>query len=109
MMYFNKIYSSSTERIITRTPSTNTFDIELEHPQPRRRQIIDHNHDNDNKEQHYARAYSVPPSKQEEIYSSESDQLSLKNNIVTISVNVPTRTPTDSIIVPPTPEVVEEK
>jgi hypothetical protein len=109
MTFFNKIYSGSTERIIAPSPSTNTFGIELQHPQPRRRQILDHNHENDpNKDQCYARAYSIP-SKQGEFPSSEHNQSSLRNNVVTIPTNLPTITASDPIIVPSLPEIVEEK
>jgi len=158
-MYFNKIYSSSTEHIITRSPSNNAFDIELQHPQPRRRQTLDYNHENDNNEDEYfARAYSIPqreldqnrendnnreqyyprdysisqrqldqnrendnnkeqyyprdysiPQRQDELYSSEPDQLSLRNNVFTIPTNLSTIPASGSIIMPPSPEAVEEK
>jgi hypothetical protein len=109
-MYFNKIYSSSTERIISRSPSTNTFDIELQHPQPRRRQTIDHNHENDiNKEQYYGSPYSILTPKQQDGFASESDQFSSRDNVFTIPTNFPIITAPDPIIGPASPEVVEEK
>lgn len=102
-MYFNKVHSISTERIITHSPSSNTFDIELQQPQPRRRQIIDQNYENDDKEQqlHPTRGYSLP--------QSEPDQLSLRNNLVTVPASLSTLPTSNSIILTPAPEVVEEK
>jgi hypothetical protein len=88
-MYFNKIYLSSTEQIITRSSPANTFNIELQHRQPRRRQVFDRNNENDNKDKHHAHAYSIQ-TKQEEFYSSDPDQLTSNNNLMTIPTNLPT-------------------
>jgi hypothetical protein len=109
MFYFNKIYSSSTERIIARSPSTGTFDIELQHPQPRRRQTFDYNHENDNeKDQYGARAYSMPPIPGE-FQSFDPEQSARKNSVVTIPTNLPSITaPDPPLIVSPTPEIIEE-
>ncbi|CAF1289988.1 unnamed protein product [Adineta steineri] len=109
-MYFNKIYASSTERIVTRSSSSNdAYDIELQHPQPRRRQISDHYQENDDmKDQHFARAYSVP-SNQTQFYSSSPDQTSSMNNIVTIPTNLPSFMSPDPFITSSLPTVVEEK
>ena len=108
-MYFNKIYSSSTERIITRSSPNDTFDIELQHPQPRRRQTFDRTNDNDdNKDQYFTRDYSLPP-KQEDFYSSDLDRLPSINSIVTMPTTISTILSPDSIIVPSLPEIVEEK
>jgi hypothetical protein len=109
-MYLNKIFVSSTERIITRSPSTNnTFDIELQHPQPRQRQRFNQNlENNDNNDQYYAYAYSIPP-KQEEFYSSEPNQRLSINNLVKIPTNLSTISPPNPLIMSSSPAVVEEK
>ncbi len=110
-MFFNKIYSSSTEHIVGKPSSNNTFDIELQQPQPRRRQNLDHDHHhvNDlNKDQNYPRAYSLP-ARQHEFHSSEPDQLPSTNNIVTIPTHLPTISSSDPILIPSLPVVIEEK
>jgi len=108
-MYFNKIFVSSTERIIARSPSTNAFDIELQHPQPRQRQRFNQNlENNDNNDQYYAHAYSIP-SKQEEFYSSEPNQRLSINNLVKIPTNLSSVSAPGPLIMSSSPVVVEEK
>ena len=110
MMYFNKIYSRSTERIITRTPLNNTFDIELQHPQPRRRQTIDQHHENNHDIDPYGvRTFSIPSPKPEEFHLSESHPRSLRNNFTTTPTNPLFITTPESSIIPPAPEIVEER
>lgn len=109
-MYCNKIYSISTERIITRTQSNNTFDIELQHPQPRRRQIIDTNHVNDqDRDQYEVRMYSIPPGEETDLGPLESDPLSLmKNNLLAIPTNI-SAVESVPVVVSSIPEIIEEK
>ena len=110
-MYFNKVYSSSTEHIITGSPSNNTFDVELQHPQPqtRRRQIFDPNYvPADSKNEHHARAYSLPQ-KREEFHLSERGLPPSINNMVTLPANLPTISSAEPILLSSTPLVVEEK
>ena len=111
-MFFNKIHSSSTERIISPRSSDNTFDIELQQPQPRRRQIFDHHEHDLHKNLNYPHAYSLQPIQQQqhEIRSSEPERSSSSiNNIVTIPSNLPTISSSGPILIPSLPVVTEEK
>lgn len=109
-MHFNKVYSVSSERIITRSPSMNTFDIELQHPQPRRRQTPDQQHGIDqDKDQYEARMFSIPLGGKNEFGSLGSEPLSLmKNNLLTIPTELSTRG-SAPIVISSTPEIIEEK
>jgi hypothetical protein len=109
MTYLNKNYSSSTEHIITKSSPDHAFDIELQHPQPRRRQMFDRNTENDiNNDQYHTNGYSLSP-KQDQFFSSGPNQFSTRNNIVTIPANISTILPPDSIMMSSSPIVVEEK
>jgi hypothetical protein len=108
-MYFNRVYSCSTERIITRSPSTGTFDIELENPQPRRRQTFDLGPQNDHgNDQYETYAYAIQP-KQEIFAPPDPDYLSLKNSAVKVPTNLPNVSTSNPLgTAPPMPEIVEE-
>jgi hypothetical protein len=111
MMFCNKVHSSSTENILARTPSDNRFDIELQQPRSRRRQVFDYDPTHDNgrhKDQRYTRASSLP-AKQGQLCSSESDQLPSLNNIITIPTNLPTISSSNPIMMSSLPIVIEEK
>lgn len=108
-MYFNKIYSISTERIITRSPANNTFDIEMQHPQPRRRQIVDQNQEIDlDRDHHPTRIYSIPPAEENQFRSYEPEEFSMKNNLHVIPTDV-SNVESPPILISSTPEILEEK
>ncbi|CAF3646268.1 unnamed protein product [Rotaria sordida] len=111
MMYLNKICSSPTNNTSEKVSSTNTFDIELQHLQPRRRQTINYYHDNDdnNKDQYYASTRHSIPAKQQEFYSSKSDQLSSIHNTAELPRDTSAISSTDPILISPLPLVVEKK
>lgn len=108
-MHLSRVYSSSTERIITRSSSNSTFDIELQHPQPRRRQTFDLSHENDyENDQYRTDGFSMKP-KQEEFTLSNPEYLSFKNSVAPIPTNLPSISAPDPLLmVPRTPEIIEE-
>lgn len=108
-MYCNKIYSISAERIITRSPSNNTFDIEMQHPQPRRRQVSDQNLGIDqDRDYHEARIYSIPPEEEGQFRPYTPEELAFKNNLHAIPTDL-SNLESPPLVVSSTPEIVEEK
>ncbi|CAF1213486.1 unnamed protein product [Rotaria magnacalcarata] len=109
MMYFNKTDLNSTDSTDRRLSSNNTFDIELQHPQPRRRQTTNNNYDSDpNKDQYYIRDNSIP-AKQDEIDLSKSNQLLPRNNIIDAPRNISIISSHDPMLIPSLSMVVDEK
>ncbi|CAF4754302.1 unnamed protein product [Rotaria socialis] len=108
-MYSNKADLNSTDSTNRRLSSNNTFDIELQHPQPRRRQTTNHDYDSDpNKDRYYTRDNSIP-AKQDEIYLSKSDQLLPRNNIIEAPRNISIISSHDPMLIPTLSMVVDEK
>ncbi|CAF0775038.1 unnamed protein product [Rotaria sp. Silwood1] len=106
MMYLNKIYSNSNDHISGKSSSTDRFDIELQDSQPRRRQTMNDDH---NQDQYYASSSRSIPAKQEEFLSSKAERLSPINNNVEIPRNISTISSPDPILISSLPVVVEEK
>ncbi|CAF4296585.1 unnamed protein product [Rotaria socialis] len=108
-MYSNKADLNSTDSTNRRLSSNNTFDIELQHPQPRRRQTTNNDYDSDpNKDRYYTRDNSIP-AKQDEIYLSKSDQLLPRNNIIEAPRNISIISSHDPMLIPTLSMVVDEK
>ena len=83
--------------------------IELEHRQPRRRQLNDYHLENDhNKDQNSSRSHSLKP-KHNQSGSSQSDRSSSMNNIATNQTNISIIPPLHPIVTSTLSDVVEEK
>jgi hypothetical protein len=85
MKYFNNSPESNNIEL----SSINTFDIDLQHPQTTRREMVSYN--NKTKDQSYPHVYTIPI-KSDKPYTLKSDQLLSINNIVTIPRNPPNST-----------------
>ena len=108
-MYFKRISSISTDRIVTASNDCSPFDIELQHPQPRRRQTFDLSHQVEPiRDENIARAYSIPRIQEKDILP-RSDHLQTIPNMLSIPSTALATTSIPYVIGTSSPAIVEEK